>query len=188
MTENKRLKKRHDSNEPCNRNIQNYDQFLMQKISEKLMNEIGCLPIYLKSHLSNQTGLTSCISAEDLREAYNIMDNVKAILEDNEFPCDEMLTLSIDSINNNPNPIPEDISIKFIYSERVYEEIKYIQAIGFENWLSNVGGFVGIFLGYSMMQFPEFLLIFSATFNTKWGKLWIGMLSFIKDIFKDLIL
>ena len=189
LTENKRLKKRHDSNEPCNRSIQNYDQFLKNKISEKLMDEIGCLPTYLKPYQSNHSiELKNCISAEDLQKAYKIMENVKAILEEYEPPCDEMLILSIDSMDNNPSPIPEDISIKFVYSERVYEEIQYIQAIVFENWLSNVGGFVGIFLGYSMMQFPEFLLIFSTTFNTKRGKLWIGMLSFMKNICKVLIL
>ena len=68
-----------------------------------------------------------------------------------------MILLSIDSINNNPTTIPKDITIEFIYTEKIYEEIEFTQAIGFENWLSNVGGFVGIFLGYSMMQFPEAL-------------------------------
>ena len=68
-----------------------------------------------------------------------------------------MILLSIDSINNNPTIIPKDITIEFIYTEKIYEEIEFTQAIGFENWLSNVGGFVGIFLGYSMMQFPEAL-------------------------------
>ena len=73
--------------------------------------------------------------------------------------------MSIDSINHNPIPIPDDIAIKFLYTEKMYEEIRYIKAIGFENWLSNVGGFVGIFLGYSMMQFPEFLLFFANVLN-----------------------
>ena len=49
----------------------------------------------------------------------------------------------------------------------MYEEIRYIKALGFENWLSNVGGFVGIFLGYSMMQFPEMLLVFADISNRK---------------------
>ena len=76
-----------------------------------------------------------------------------------------MMVLTIHSVNNNPNPKPKDIAIKFIYTEKVYEEIQYTKAIGFESWLSNVGGFVGIFLGYSMMQFPELLLFFTTIFN-----------------------
>ena len=105
-------------------------------------------------------------------------------MEKKYTPCDEMLVLSIDSINNFPTPIPKDIAIQFDYAEKVYEEIKYVRAIGFENWLSNVGGFVGIFLGYSMMQFPEMLLLFSVAFNTKRIRFWIGMLSHLKSFAK----
>ena len=63
----------------------------------------------------------------------------------------------LDNINNEPSPKPTDISLEFIYPERSYEEIKYNKMMGFEGWLSNVGGFVGIFLGYSMLQIPELL-------------------------------
>ena len=94
-----------------------------------------------------------------------------------EIPCDEMQVLAIDSINANPNPIPKDIAIKFIYKEKIYEEIQYTRAIVFESWLSNVGGFVGIFLGYSMMQFPEFLFILTTIFNGKRKNCFKGMLS-----------
>ncbi len=41
--------------------------------------------------------------------------------------------------------------------EKYYQEIEYVQDFGFESFWSGVGGFVGIFLGYSLMQFPEFL-------------------------------
>ena len=182
LTECKRIKKRHDSNEPCNQNIQNYDQYLEQRIRERLMRNIGCVPIYLKPDLLNYTELRECTSAKDLQEANEIMHNIKAIVEESEHPCDEMLILSIDSINNNPSPIPDDIAIQFYYTENVYEEIQYIRAIGFGNWLSNVGGFVGIFLGYSMMQFPEFLLLFATTFNSKGKNTWSGMSSLIIDV------
>ena len=73
--------------------------------------------------------------------------------------------INIDSINNNPDPNPEDIGLKFYYTEKIFEEIQYIRAIPFENWLSNVGGFVGIFLGYSMIQFPEFLICLAHIFG-----------------------
>ena len=69
-----------------------------------------------------------------------------------------MLVQSIDSINYKPVSIPRDISIAFHYTEKLYEEIKYTRAMGFESWLSNVGGFVGIFLGYSIMQIPDMFL------------------------------
>ena len=167
LTECKRIKKRHDSRKPCNQDIRNYDKYLQQKMADKLMEEMGCLPIYLKAILSNQTDLEICHSPAELAEAFDSFGDLNKILNEFETPCDEMLVLSIDSINNNPIPVPDDIAIKFYYTEKVYEEIKYIQAIGFENWLSNVGGFVGIFLGYSMMQFPEIFLLFADLFDKK---------------------
>ena len=98
-------------------------------------------------------------------EAQYIIDNFDKFLNLIEKPCDDMLVLTIDSVDNNPNPKPSDIAIKFVYSTQLYEEIQYIRAIGFESWLSNVGGFVGIFLGYSMMQFPDILLFLATVFN-----------------------
>lgn len=167
LTECKRIKKRHDSKEPCNQNIKNYDNHLLQKMGEKLNQELGCVPIYLKAMLSNETNFDVCHSPSKLNEAFKRLDNLNEILDENERPCDDMLVLLIDSINSNPIPVPKDISIQFYYTEKVYEEIQYIQAIGFENWLSNVGGFVGIFLGYSIMQFPEIFLILANAFDKK---------------------
>ena len=182
LTELKRIKKRDDSKQPCSHQIQNYDQYLKQKISEQLIEEIGCVPIYLKTQLSKHTEQRVCTSAEDLREAYKTIDDLERILEDNEFACDEMVVTAIDSVNNYPNPIPEDIAIRFHYTEKFhYTEIQYSRAIGFEGWLSNVGGFVGIFLGYSMMQFPEFLLLFATHFNSKRRTTWMG-----KSLFQNL--
>ena len=165
LSESKTIRRRHDSNEKCSRSIKNYDKYLQQKMGEKLDEEIGCVPIYIKSMLSNNSKFSVCHSPLKLRQAYKILNDLKAIIEQYEKPCDEMLVLSIDSINNNPAPILKDIAIKFIYTEKIYEEIQYIKAIEFENWLSNVGGFVGIFLGYSMMQFPELLFILVIAFD-----------------------
>ena len=41
--------------------------------------------------------------------------------------------------------------------EKYYEEIKQVEDFGFQDFVSNVGGFFGIFVGYSMMQIPELL-------------------------------
>ena len=167
LTESKRIRKRHDSREPCNKDIRNYDKYLQQKMAERLIGVIGCVPIYLKAMLSNETDFEVCHSPNKLKEALKIINGFSNLLQDFEPSCDEMRVLSIDSVNHNPIPVPDDIAIKFYYTEKVYEEIQYIQAIAFENWLSNVGGFVGIFLGYSMMQVPEFLLIFANLFDRK---------------------
>ena len=186
LTECKRLKKRHNSRKPCNRNIKNYDHFLIQKIGERLKQDVGCIPNYFKTMLTYTIDVKDCTSPRELKEANDRIKDTKAILSENDIPCDEMMILTIDSIINHPTFIPEDISIQFFYTERIYEEIKYLRAIGFENWLSNVGGFVGIFLGYSMMQLPEFLFLFAKSSKTDIKKYLAG--TFYYQHFTDPIL
>ena len=41
--------------------------------------------------------------------------------------------------------------------DKYYEEITEIKDFGFEDFISGLGGFIGIFLGYSLMQIPELL-------------------------------
>ena len=145
------LRKRHDSNTPCNKEIDSYDMYLLKELSK----DLNCVPSYWIDILRGHHELEECTSSKKLQLAYGNISDVKNILSWNQIPCDEMLLLSIDSINEKPDPVPKDIVIKFYYAEPIYEEIKYTKAIGFVNWLSNVGGFLGIFLGVSMMQFPE---------------------------------
>ena len=145
------LRKRHDSKIPCNKHIKNYDKF----IEEQLAGQLGCTPPYWKNYISIMNGTEECTSADKLREAYSYLADFKKTLDETDHPCDEMLIQSIDSINYKPIPIPQDMSIAFHYTEKMYEEIQYTRAMGFESWLSNVGGFVGIFLGYSIMQIPD---------------------------------
>ena len=179
LTESKRIKKRHDSNEKCNQNIENYDRYLYKTLAEKLNEEIGCVPIYLMTFLSSESKFDVCYSQLELQQAHKIVDEKTKIPDYLDLPCDDLLLLSIDSINNNPNPIPKDIAIQFFYTEKTYEEIHYIRAIGFENWLSNVGGFVGIFLGYSMMQFPELFLFLVNGINRKRRILFAGIIHYV---------
>ena len=60
----------------------------------------------------------------------------------------------------------DEIRITFYYQEQYYQELEYLPDFDAETFISNIGGFVGIFLGYSMMQFPELLSIaFSRTMS-----------------------
>ena len=50
-----------------------------------------------------------------------------------------------------------DPSIMFTYEDRNYEEITNSQSFDLESFASGVGGFIGIFLGYSILQIPELM-------------------------------
>ena len=157
------LRKRSDSNSPCNKDISDYDEYYKQEISQSL----GCVPPYWKNTFSHDNQLKQCTTQPELKDAHNVISDLESVLNLTEFPCTDMNLLSIDSINYEPSPPPEDISIAFYYTEKSYEEIKYNKMMGFDGWLSNVGGFTGIFLGYSMMQIPELLVIVIELFYKK---------------------
>ena len=166
ISQTKVLRKRHKSTErSCNPDIRNYDKYFLLEV----VKELSCVPEYWKEALHDDTNLTVCSSADNLREAFRYVSDIHDFLVQKDTPCLEMHLLSIDSVNYKPDPIPSDFAIAFHYTEKIYEEITYSKQTPFENWLSNVGGFVGIFLGYSMMQFPAFLMyIFEFFYNKKY--------------------
>ena len=159
----KQLRKRSDSSNPCNKDIVNYDKYYQ----EELIKELGCKPPYLSESLTNVAEYEICTKAIDLQEAYLKIAYPQTSLEQRQFPCYEMNLLSIDSINNAPYPEPKDVSMAFIYTEKTYEEIKYSRMMDIDGWISNVGGFIGIFLGYSLLQIPEFLVYVLRGFHSK---------------------
>ena len=54
------------------------------------------------------------------------------------------------------------------YATDTFQEIRNVKDFGFETLWSSAGGFVGIFLGYSLLQIPEL-------FEIDWKKYWKKM-------------
>ena len=80
-----------------------------------------------------------------------MINNLEDIFDKNEKPCEEMTIQTRDMADGKVKP-SKDIIISFLYTDRFYETVEYERSFGFESFWSGVGGFVGIFLGYSMMQ------------------------------------
>ena len=129
----KQLRKRPDSNTPCNENILDYDLYYQMEIVEKLR----CVPPYWKRKFFDENKTKECTSPTKIQEAHRMISDPKSILKLKELPCTEMILMSLDSINYEPTPKPKDISIAFFYTEKTYEEIQYNRMMGFESWLSN---------------------------------------------------
>ena len=61
--------------------------------------------------------------------------------------------------------------LDFVYMEDFYQEIINVRDFGFESFWSGIGGFVGIFLGYSLLQIPDLLHSLWASTSNKRQKL-----------------
>ena len=88
-----------------------------------------------------------------------VMDTIPSY----DKPCVEMFVTT--TSNWDLMHRTEHFYMKFIYEEEYFQEIEYTRNFGLESFISNVGGFIGIFLGYSIMQFPEFLGFFGKNYS-----------------------
>ena len=149
------LRKRSVQNYRCNENIDDHDRFLLQSLS----NDIGCVPPYWRNIIGSSSSLTECSSPEKLREIYEITMNYQKVLEYLEAPCLDMFSSAVWSKGEHDDSeiCEKCIYLKIVYLDKYYEEIREVEDFGFEDFISDLGGFIGIFLGYSMMQIP-FLL------------------------------
>ena len=173
------LRKRPDSNEPCNSNLLEYDLYLKLQ----MIRQMRCIPIYWKSDLlTNATEFPECLSQLQVKKSYDIINAYKDTIETSEKPCLDMFAPSSYSwISQKELPIDypdnqRESVVQFLYTDRYYQEIEYVKDFGFESFWSSVGGFVGIFLGYSMRQLPG-LIVFLAD-------CWINIRTYVFAVIK----
>ena len=167
LSRNTILRKRADSNDKCKDDINDYDTYVLSYI----INSLGCIPPYWTELHLEHPKIDECRTKEKLKEGYHFIDHLKETLLSIEPPCQDMFISA--SYNWLPSDKENVAEIQFVYQDKYYEEINYEENFGFESFISNVGGFVGIFLGYSIMQFPDILsgiLSLFVTFKYKISK------------------
>ena len=145
------LIKRSDSNVQCNDTIKNDDLHFRQEVVRK----IGCIPVYWKNIMLSPLDVGDCHSSGQLRDAAFLIENYKDVLGSYDPPCEDMTTLV--TINNNLRSADGQFKVIVTYTEDVYQKIETLKLVTFEEFISGVGGFVGIFCGYSILQIPELL-------------------------------
>ena len=150
---------------PCFSESNLYDKYLLQFAS----NEIGCIPSYWKRLLHGLSDLRECVSQKQLQTAYDhIMHWPKLIDKYGIGPCDRISQSAVWNWQDLDKGQLQDYSlangsrkeivpIRFYYQDDYYQEIEYLPDLDVETLISNIGGFVGIFLGVSLMQIPDLI-------------------------------
>ena len=144
------LRKRSDSIEKCINETDTHDQFLMKEISRNF----DCIPPYWIDILRVNMSLTECRSPKKLRDVYDYIKDTQRVAALYEPPCLDMYN----AVTYYFQPmLRNDPMMKLVYKDKFYQEIQYVKDFNFESFWSGIGGFLGMILGYSMMQFPELL-------------------------------
>ena len=162
------LRKRPESNVGCNEKLVNDDA----ELQENLIKHINCTPPYWRRHYLPQE---NCKSKADLQRANMFIQHYRNILNSYTSPCIQMEVLSM--FDREEENEWDDPRIMFVYENREYEEIQNTQSFDLESFVSGIGGFIGIFLGYSILQIPELLVsltsfIITLKENAKTGEIY----------------
>ena len=147
------LKMRKNSNQPCDDTILEDDV----KFIDVLVKKSGCVPIYLKSLTLDDSRYEECQSQEQLRKVYQLLNDYKDTLLSYAPPCVDMNVLIRYQLSEPLKNQQKEIDIKLTYSERRYQEIINTRDFGMDTFWISVGGFVGLFLGYSISQIPDLI-------------------------------
>ena len=157
------LRRRSDAINECDEQLQDDDK----KFREKVIRIVGCVPSYWMSLMTKGDTFKECKTAAEMSQIYSILKTYKtAIFDSYKQPCDYMKVST--GVLQKKLEYNHWLVLDFVYMDDFYQEIVNVRDFGFESFWSGVGGFVGIFLGYSLLQIPDLLQkLWSSTANKR---------------------
>ena len=152
------LHKRQGAEDPCNEKIHDNDK----AYKEAVMKYVGCIPPFWKKFtVGNLTKLPPCTQQHQFKDIRNMLPNV---YDNNNIkngtklyvqPCYDM-SVSVTTTTRHEYPTSRDqkpsLFYVFYYEADNFKEIVNHQAFTIYDLWSQIGGFVGIFLGYALLQ------------------------------------
>ena len=152
---------RENAVDPCDPTLIDDDSAWREYVDK----QIGCIPPYwnnITTGRSNQKSLNSCTSQNmlsKLKEFWPIFGEIRATEAFKHYkkPCNKMIIYH--NVHNMGYEKFDDIlKIKLEIREDFYQEILNTRAFGMDNLWANIGGYVGIFCGYSLLQVTNHFL------------------------------
>ena len=144
------IRRRNTLNTPCIEDSKNWDQ----QVLTKMFDEEKCRPPH-----SNKEEYPICRNKNSLQKlnpdlvAFYDPDFVDRFIE----PCDEVQSVSynIEEFNKEPNTSIDSTNILFLFKYGKYKDIRHIRSFDVESLIGNMGGYVGLFLGFAIWQVPD---------------------------------
>lgn len=154
------LRKRPDSLIRCN---PDHDSNLDMRWRESIMTTANCIPTYWK-FLNQSTDFTNMKFNEGRKASYKEYSNLNDILSGyNELKYDQSCTWPTIITHSKPNlsnTTYSNLIIEIFHESEYYLEIRNSKEINSHDLWSQIGGLIGIFLGYSLLQIPSAIFRF----------------------------
>ena len=148
------LKRRQDANIPCKSYHTNEDLEYLKTV----VKDVRCVPIFWESLNITHTDFPFCNSTEQYKKLLNqyngYMPTPRHWVKLRWLPCYEM---AVSSVHNMKVTDHFRITIRYQDLGSQYFETTNTRDFGFENLWSSLGGIVGVFLGYSIINIFEMI-------------------------------
>ena len=161
------LRKRFDGRQYCKEDI-NSD--VDTRWREAIMDKVGCIPTYWKYlNFSNEFRLKfwkDCNKSADYQVFWNQLFDPEAKKVSYEPSCTQSTIIS--TMVSNEQREEKNASYIFLeinHSSEYYIEVINVKAKSFEDLWSQIGGVMGICVGFSLLQIPNFLFKFVTSFS-----------------------
>ena len=162
------IKRRPNGKIPCNPDLSDDT-----RLWKKILQRVGCIPPYWKKFNEVGNNLQQCGTKEDYKEIIYMTEksikDKKDILASVGTPCNEMRTRvdlkSVAPFLNDYKMKDSETFVRILYMTDDYQELRNVRDFDMEMLWSNIGGFIGIFAGYGLLQVLIGLLDFIAYFK-----------------------
>ena len=154
------LKRRHKEYQVCSKDVK-YDAWLVQNITRR----INCTPPYWLTSYK----LPLCTTKEELKQAKDMFWDIFYGVVEMNTPCNEIskLDLEYEDAVDVSDLRENETKLSVYFRNKVYKEIRQIRAYTFMSLIGNVGGFVGLLLGYALVQIPGTVFVVYNYFKTE---------------------
>ena len=143
------LRRRPDAIKKCDEGIHDDDRLFRDKVTRSA----GCIPTYWMNFKRKGDLLNECTRASQMAQIYRLLENKKLVFDSYKPPCYYMTVVT--GVLKNSMEWGLYLVLEVVYMDDFYQEIINVRDFGFESFWSGIGGFVGIFLGYSLLQTPD---------------------------------
>ena len=182
ITSLKIIKKRSKPDDPCDEELEDDDKRWIQQVSKN----IGCVPIYWikQSDIeANSSKVAPCTSYEKYQKAHVASRDGKInITRQYRPPCQGLVHLSYATagnallegiLQNKVNNLKKNdqIMLRIQYKLSNYEEVRNGRAFNEYDLFTQVGGAIGLMLGFSFFQLPNIFIDWTLKFKMKLSKL-----------------
>ena len=145
------IRRRRTDQNPCNTEWMKDDELILRSI----IKSVGCKP----SHWVLDVDYPICNNKTAMKEANILKWDLPdlAFLTSFSIPCEQVQGISFTpqltmNSNNSTDSLP---SLMIAFKSASYKEIHHVCAFDFESLVGNMGGYVGLFLGFAFWQAPE---------------------------------